>query len=1394
MKTTRHLIPLLLIFVTAGMPALAQWAPVDPGTQAVDYFLAVHAVDEQRVFSCDEGGRIFRTLDGGATWDFYEVVFPLTAAYQDITFADASHGYAVGRILTGQFIIDRTTDGGVSWSRQLFGPFSNSILHDGFLEVDFPTPAVGYAGGYFGRLYRTSDGGASWQNFSPPTSKPLISLEFIDQNKGFVLAHDPYAAADTIVLYKTTDAGSSWTALSAPAGDGIWFFNEMEGYNYSGSSLFRTSDGGISWEELPAAPASIIDIWFTDPDTGYFIDENNIYQSRDGGQSWLLQGQNMSERLRGLHFSDAEHGWIVGGALSGPADVFKTDNGGGLAGQILLSAENICPGDTVSMSALHDGATDFIWFVEGQETGSGPAAIFVPMENGVYNIELHLSSGGLFLALSASFEIWSMDLAAYQPAFVTDSICRNETALFTFPPLSVNTNLAVRAGNTWLADNINVYQQENSWESPPLDTTTRFDFYIQDIYCGQRLFDSKTIYVAPAPDTSLVVEILQNPICEGESPAILIHSSESHVYYQLLAGGQSAGPPAWGNGEALTLYSAAQNMDTEFQIRASVSSSCSRLLDTTATVQVMQVEPSFALSSQNILVGTEILVENTSADTLTTDWQLGANIAVLNTEGGQPVSIVFTASGATSISLTGTTPAGCMETIQREVTVHDTTGLSPYWTMNHYLGSSPSDNYIAVERQGYSYVSFQRVATAMTVNSRVGQGFTVDDIQIAAFAKFDSLGVMQWHNEFYLPEFVSGIGFRAPQMCTNASGEVYVLFSATNPGNAVLTSTDGRHYNPPFGSSLLVAKYSASGVLKWTEEFTCPGGSISGLSLRSDRNGFLYLLGNKGCENMQVKTPAGEFVYYQSDTTTFVARLSPGGHVEWITPFQDFYLGADIHFHPFVPLMIEPDHTGGVYLWSRGGPNFYLDHSYGVNLTHFDAQGAWDWAMDGQMYQEGDNNYIYANDLAVDSAGNALVLGTYFGPSYFGPQFGSYKGVFISKVGKDGQRRWTRSLYDHGWNINTTHKALAIAVEKDLVYVLANLCELGQVAAESTCFLSPSPNENLHLTVWDSLGNLLNVTSSSTSACFSLNPATPSRIMQLRNGILYVTADSKPGSDNLFLGYPLAFDPAFHNTFTARVPVPTDYYPYITLPEHLYSFCRIEMCTGWEGWDLDVSYRFEDPQWMLDGRPLPGANAHVITPNISGDYTVVALNGQGQTVETPYPAEAYLEWWPPLEIILEGNALMVQLIPGLTYFWLDSLGQVLASGVEMNTFQPEQQGYYQAQIDFGTDCHIRTDTFFYQTPTAVDDPDRSVSDLEIFPNPAAAAFHIRFTLTENTFMELELFNALGERINTIAAGPFASGRHTLTVEPEQYGLLSGVYWVVWRTPGKERRSKAFSIF
>jgi photosystem II stability/assembly factor-like uncharacterized protein len=217
-----------------------------------------------------------------------------------------------------------------SWKLDTQGRLKQVLGGDGFVcQIDPDDPEVVYASLYFGQIYKSTDGGNSFQQLKTPAYGPWLTPYVLGPHPSdvYVCERDLWLGAGrgfewknltngrigssvdcrqvavattdpkTIYVAKGEHWGMSWVAPAAAARPAF----------FGGNGVFRTTDGGTTWQNitgtLPVGNAALTGLAVspTDPRrvwvtfSGYKADAK-VFGSTDGGTTWI----DLSEGLPNL--------------------------------------------------------------------------------------------------------------------------------------------------------------------------------------------------------------------------------------------------------------------------------------------------------------------------------------------------------------------------------------------------------------------------------------------------------------------------------------------------------------------------------------------------------------------------------------------------------------------------------------------------------------------------------------------------------------------------------------------------------------------------------------------------------------------------------------------------------------------------------------------------------------------------------------------------------------------------------------------------------------------------------------------------------------------------------------------------------------------------------------
>lgn len=275
------------------------------------WIMDIFPANSNTIWGCGINGTLIRSEDRGVTW-IQESSSVTDASLYCITFSDELTGWAGG---PGGGQLFRTGDGGKTWALADSGEHPLTLLQ--FLD-----PQNGYRIEWYGQTYRTRDGGDSWELTDVLGRDGLYQNGFFaDTSQGWLCWNylgDGY-------IKKTIDGAQSWqTILSTP---NIWlrgidFLNSDTGWICGGENItiqnqrgfiYKTSDGGTTWQQQVTAAEPLYDIDIVDGNIGYAIGAwGTMLKTTDGGGNWSAVSIPFSETLNEVSFVQQDAGWIVG--------------------------------------------------------------------------------------------------------------------------------------------------------------------------------------------------------------------------------------------------------------------------------------------------------------------------------------------------------------------------------------------------------------------------------------------------------------------------------------------------------------------------------------------------------------------------------------------------------------------------------------------------------------------------------------------------------------------------------------------------------------------------------------------------------------------------------------------------------------------------------------------------------------------------------------------------------------------------------------------------------------------------------------------------------------------------------------------------------------------------
>ncbi|NJD33328.1 MAG: glycosyl hydrolase [Betaproteobacteria bacterium] len=231
----------------------------------------------KRIVAAGQRGHIVYSDDTGKTWTQAKV--PVSSDLVAVAFPTPGKGWAVGH----DGVVLHSADGGATWTRQLDGRSAGKLMVDfytaqaakgalgsaetaaalieeakrvaaqgaenAFLDVWFADENNGFIVGAFNLIFRTADGGKSWEPWFHRTENPkrlhLYSLRNV--------AGTIYLVGEQGLVLKLDAAGTRFTAVETGyKGSFFGVTGNADGVLVHGlrGNVYRTTDAGRPWRKI----------------------------------------------------------------------------------------------------------------------------------------------------------------------------------------------------------------------------------------------------------------------------------------------------------------------------------------------------------------------------------------------------------------------------------------------------------------------------------------------------------------------------------------------------------------------------------------------------------------------------------------------------------------------------------------------------------------------------------------------------------------------------------------------------------------------------------------------------------------------------------------------------------------------------------------------------------------------------------------------------------------------------------------------------------------------------------------------------------------------------------------------------------------------------------------
>jgi photosystem II stability/assembly factor-like uncharacterized protein len=261
---------------------------------------ALHIADGGTLLAGGMNGELFRSLDGGQTWERGTQLH--AADLPPVTSIASSFNYLKdGTALAGTEGggIWRSEDGGRRWLPANFGLEDQSVQAL-VCAPDWSREELTLAGTAEG-LFRSTNGGRAWREVDWPFSDMAISaLAVVAEAKGSGVF---FAGSEEGYVYTSSDGGRRWTRLVAPSNgnpvNALYVLPGSEGkVLLAGTTegVFLSENGGAAWKLACSDLGAVLSLTGAGQLVVAGSYDYGTWQSEDGGKTWTSLSQGMAAR------------------------------------------------------------------------------------------------------------------------------------------------------------------------------------------------------------------------------------------------------------------------------------------------------------------------------------------------------------------------------------------------------------------------------------------------------------------------------------------------------------------------------------------------------------------------------------------------------------------------------------------------------------------------------------------------------------------------------------------------------------------------------------------------------------------------------------------------------------------------------------------------------------------------------------------------------------------------------------------------------------------------------------------------------------------------------------------------------------------------------------------
>ena len=577
-----------------------------------------------------------------------------------------------------------STNGGANWKVVYHSEIriGSATLANAIHDMIFPSKGnIGIAV-QNDEIIRTTDRGATWNTTNILNDRDLFRFSFADGTRGYV--------AGAYSVFKTIDGGVTWnqTANTQYNISGISAVTPTNLFLSADGDTYYSSNGGNSFAKTNTASGNLNtnDIHFSNDSTGYATAQAYaIFQTRNSGKTWeLMPGSNTYSYLGygydRMFFYNNNLAWVCGqneylsitgngGGISFPKAAFESD------------IANTCTTGTVLLTNRSHSGYGYRWLRNGTQ--------FATTYNASYTVTVSTDTISL-ITIKGAYSDTAQEIITASAATgltvssspVKDTVCSNGLAYFNV--YNSLPGVQYQVGRNCCGYGGAIYGnggtiQVSTFINGNEDTLSTFTINAyRNGDCGVQTASAR--HTIRLLNSFPVVSALPDTVCTQKPFNITVPNSIAGYLYWT----DSAFPKVSGTGGAIQLptrdivASYTYHVDFydiiiryQFGINVKHSFGCGSTYPLTiVNIVGRNTKANFTTNSHEMLTSAAFSFTDNSAEANNYRWTFGIGGSVSSSSAREPVGISYSQPGIWLIQQKTTTKEGCVDSAIRYVEVY----------------------------------------------------------------------------------------------------------------------------------------------------------------------------------------------------------------------------------------------------------------------------------------------------------------------------------------------------------------------------------------------------------------------------------------------------------------------------------------------------------------------------------------------------------------------------------------------------------------------------------------------------------------------------------------------------------------------------------------------------